>query len=118
MKMKRENWMREGEHEFTKSNNMKLASYSEVCNWIVECWNQISEDVIKNRFKKAKICCYEDEIENHYNSDTDIQECDEIQFGCDEAPCDEADDINLLVNDLNEKCTIEFISDDEFDGFN
>ena len=40
------------------------------------------------------------------------------QFDCDEVPCDKADDINLLVNDLNEKCTIEFISDDEFDGFN
>ena len=62
-------------------------------------------------------------MENHYDSDTDIEECDEIQFDCDEVPCDEehcdeADDINLLVNDLNEKCTIEFISDDEFDGFN
>ena len=34
MKMKWENWMREGEHEFTKSNKVKRASYSEVCNWI------------------------------------------------------------------------------------
>ena len=65
--------MREGEHEFTKNNKMKLASYSEICNWIVECWNQISEDVIKNRFRKAKICCYDDEMETHYDSDANIQ---------------------------------------------
>ena len=77
MKMKSKNWMREGKHEFTKSNKMKRASYSEVCNWIVECWNKISEYVIKNGFKKAKIC-YEDEMGNHYDSDIDIEECDEI----------------------------------------
>ena len=69
--------MKHGEHEFTKSNKMKRASYAEVCNWIVRSWDLITEKIKKNGFKKAKICDYE----NHYESDTDIES---EQIGYDE----------------------------------
>ena len=144
-KMKNEwyNWMKYGEHEFTKSNKIKRASYAQVCNWIVRSWDLVNEDVVRNGFKKAGICDYE----NHYESDTDIES---EQIGCDEMDCEvngdrvntddvnkvlnrddlrdeineneviveqEQNDIDVLVNDLNEKCTIEFIEDENFNGF-
>ena len=66
MKKHWDNWMKEGEHQFTKSNKMKRASYSEVCCWIVQSWENVSVETIKNGFKKSQICYHhEDPIHLH-----------------------------------------------------
>ena len=120
MKKHWDNWMKEGEHHFTKSNKMKRASYSEVCKWIVESWKKIDEITVKKGFQVSKICDYEGAMET--DSETEIEDnCD--KENCDIDCCDEVDfdDVNNdridLSEDFNEKCSIDFVSDDEFDGF-
>lgn len=66
MRDKWDEWMKKGIHEFTKSNKMKRASYSEVCCWIVQSWENVSVETIKNGFKKSQICYHhEDPIHLH-----------------------------------------------------
>ena len=36
-----------GYHNFTKGKNMKRASYTEVCHWIMKSWNIITLVCIK-----------------------------------------------------------------------
>ena len=141
-------WMKEGVHEFTKSKKMKRASYSTVCHWIVQSWKNVSEETIKNGFKKSKICVYdlvdlhdknkqvndcdensddtEIECDEVNDDDTEIEECDKDDSQDTEMSNDEVDNdfdeenydqIDQLDKDLNEKCTIEFIDDEEFNGF-
>ena len=79
---------------------MKKASYLDVCNWIVNCWNDVTPEVIKNGFKKSNVNYYDDSrVVDEIDSDSDS---DSIE------PPDE-----LL--DLLKEFTIE--SDEEFDGF-
>lgn len=69
-----EKWMAEGHHSYTKSGKMRRASYAKICEWIKEAWDEISENTIKNSFKKAKIV---DEIDYDCSSDDEsADECD------------------------------------------
>lgn len=45
--------MLNGFHEYTKSGRQKRASLVEVCNWILECWNEVTVDCVKNGFAKS-----------------------------------------------------------------
>ena len=81
-----------GYHSYTNNGNMRRASYSEVCKWIKESWDEVSVECIKNGFRKAEICDYE------VNS-------------CDESTDDECDEIIEALE------SFEVESDEDFDGF-
>jgi hypothetical protein len=101
LRNKWEKWMREGYHTYTKSNIMRKATYSEVCNWIKECWDEITTDCVKNGFKSAGICDYETE----FTLDCDVTN---------DADCDE-DEEEMPEELLQILETFETHS--EFDGF-
>lgn len=49
-----EQWMSDNNvHTYTKSGRMRRASYSEICQWILESFEAVSVDCIKNGFKRA-----------------------------------------------------------------
>ena len=41
---------------------MRKASFSEVCEWIVEAWSLVTTSLVKNWFYKAKIISNDEEI--------------------------------------------------------
>ena len=95
-----EKWMVSGYHEYTRGGKMKKASYVEVCNWIINSWNDINPEVIKNGFKKSNVKYYEDsEVVEDIDSNSDSEDI---------VPPDE-------IMDLLDDFTTE--SDEEFDGF-
>ena len=53
-----EKWMINGVKEYTKSGNLKKASYEEICRWISEAWLAVPSSAIKNGFKKTTIDFY------------------------------------------------------------
>lgn len=53
-----ENWMINGYKEYTKSGNLKRASYEEICKWIGKAWEEVPVTVIKNGFRKTSIDFY------------------------------------------------------------
>jgi hypothetical protein len=107
MRLKWEKWLREGIHTFTKSGKMRRATYIEICQWIVDVWNEITPICIKNGFKRAELNCYENE-ETQENSESETDSDTEI----------EDNDCNYLENyrEIFESFQIE--SDEEFEGFN
>ena len=101
-----EQWMMNGYHSFTKSGNMKRASYSEICNWIMKSWEEISPNCIKNGFKKAMI----EEYDDLQNSDSsDISNDEEVEDITDGIP-------NSFVQ-LLDSMTVESDEDEDFEGF-
>ena len=48
-----------GYYSFTNSGSIKNVSYIEICQWIDECWNEITPNCIINGFKATNICEYE-----------------------------------------------------------
>ena len=95
-------------HTFTKSGNMKRASYAEVCRWIVESWDEVRPETIIKGFKKV----FDENIE------------DLVRMGL-EPEAEEDNDDEPHMNDLlalseeDREAFDEphFISDEEFDGF-
>ncbi|KAF0985426.1 hypothetical protein HZS_6982 [Henneguya salminicola] len=39
--------------EYARTGNMKRASYTEVCGWISEAWTSVTNECVKNGFRKA-----------------------------------------------------------------
>ncbi|KAF0986714.1 hypothetical protein HZS_2066 [Henneguya salminicola] len=39
--------------EYASPGNMKRASYAKVCNWISEAWTSVTNESVKNGFRKA-----------------------------------------------------------------
>lgn len=50
-----ENWMTTGEKSFTATGRMRRASYSTVCQWVLQAWNAVPDTAIINGFIKANI---------------------------------------------------------------
>ncbi len=99
--------MIEGIHTFTKTGRMRRASYADVCNWIVECWKEITPQCIKNGFKCGGLHDYGDSNDsqsNENNCDTDDEESDE-----------EFDPSLTQFSEILEAFHTE--SDEDFDGF-
>ena len=67
MRNKWDKWMVEGFHTFTKTGKTRRASYSEVCQQIVNSWSKITVNCIKNGFKKSLICDYPTEDLEDYS---------------------------------------------------
>jgi len=74
-----EKWMIEGYHTFTNGGKMRKASFSEVCEWIVEAWSLVTTSCVKNGFYKAKIVCDDEEIIGN-SSDFEWTEEEDINF--------------------------------------
>lgn len=75
LRNKWEQWMINGYEEYTKSGNLKRASYQEVAKWISEAWEEVPVETIKNGFKKTTIKFYGDE--NNNDNETDYEEIDD-----------------------------------------
>ncbi|KAF0989686.1 hypothetical protein HZS_7904, partial [Henneguya salminicola] len=39
--------------EYASTGNMKWASYAKVCGWISEAWTSVTNECVKNGFRKA-----------------------------------------------------------------
>ena len=96
-----EQWMVNGIHSFTKSGRMRRASYLDVCNWVLESWNQVTPECVK----KAKVHNY-DELSTSPN-ESDFLSSDESETGL------ESDLVQY--SDILE--AFHYESDEEFDGF-
>ena len=90
-----------GYHEYTKSGKTKRASYVEVCNWIINSWNDINSNVIKIGFKKSNV--------KFYDNSEDIGE---ISSDSDSTDIEIPDEIMEMVEEFSTE------SDEEFNGFN
>jgi ribosomal protein L37E len=105
-----ENWMVNGVKSFTKTNRMRHATCEEVCKWVLESWNEVTPECVKNGFKRAKLHDYCDNDINQSNEDNTDNDSDETD--CDD---EELDLISDQYSDILEAFRIE--SDEEFDGF-
>ena len=48
-------WMVSGDHTFTAAGNMRAASLTTVCEWVVKSWDNISIELVQKSFKKCGI---------------------------------------------------------------
>ena len=48
-------WMVSGDHTFTNAGNMRAASLTTVCEWVVKSWENINTESIQKSFKKCGI---------------------------------------------------------------
>jgi len=110
IRKKWENWMVNGVKSFTKTNRMTHATCEEVCKWVLESWNGVTPECVKNGFKRAKLHDYCDNDISQSNEDNTDNDSDETD--CDD---EELDLISDQYSDILEAFRIE--SDEEFDGF-
>ncbi|GFV35830.1 pogo transposable element with KRAB domain [Trichonephila clavipes] len=50
-----EQWMSDGEKNYTKTGKLKRASYENVPRWVLKAWNDVAETTVKNAFRKCNI---------------------------------------------------------------
>ncbi|KAF0987347.1 hypothetical protein HZS_8083 [Henneguya salminicola] len=91
-------------NEYASTGNMKRASYAEVCGWIGEAWTSVTNESVKNGFRKA--------LYETWNEEAGDAE--------DEREGDEEDesvgtDVSEMLVDIIE--SFEIHSDDDFQGF-
>jgi hypothetical protein len=112
-----EKWMLEGIHTFTKSGIMKRASYSVVCNWIVDSWKEITVECIKNGFRRAGLCNYnESNLED--SDDTIIYEEDDNDSDKENSGMTEVMAFKSSLGKYSEILeAFNIDSDEDFDGF-
>ncbi|GFU93982.1 uncharacterized protein TNCV_4503851 [Trichonephila clavipes] len=49
-----EQWMSDGEKNYTKTGKLKRASYENVSRWVLKAWNDVAETTVKNAFRKCE----------------------------------------------------------------
>lgn len=96
-----EEWMVHGYKEYTKSGNLKRASYEEICRWISESWQDVPVSAIKNGFKKTSINFYGENNE----PDNDVDEEEMIDISEDKHSEDQA---------VRDKLVDIFLDDENF----
>ncbi|KAF4802953.1 pogo transposable element with KRAB domain-like protein [Turdus rufiventris] len=98
-------WMVEGEHFYTKTGRLCRASYSTVCQWILDAWSEITATAIIRGFAKADIIpgLTSDGIESTKSDDSDREDTGDVSSGLLDAPI-----APLLISDTE---------DEEFKGF-
>jgi len=74
-------WMTSGSASLTKNGNLKKPDYGVMCQWIIDCWNEIPESLVIKSFKKCGISnlmngsednlLYETEDENNNEDNND-----------------------------------------------
>jgi len=64
-------WMLDGNMiSLTKGGNRRKPTFSKVCEWIVNAWNEITLSTIQNGFSKAGIHTYDKSIQDANPIDT------------------------------------------------
>ncbi|CAG8847952.1 19729_t:CDS:2, partial [Gigaspora margarita] len=78
LKMAKRVWMSNSSNDLTEKGNLKCADLNTVCHWVLNTWEDISEDIIIRLFKKCSISNCLSGSENHliYESDEDSEEED------------------------------------------
>jgi hypothetical protein len=85
---------------------MRHASYLDVCNWILKCWEAVSVETIQNGFRKS---LNEEVEENEESSDESEEESNDE---------DRLQRLELLPEETQEAFdNLHFVTDDDFDGF-
>ncbi|CAG8850730.1 29661_t:CDS:2, partial [Gigaspora margarita] len=71
-------WMSNGGNDLTDKGNLKRADLNTVCRWVLNAWEDISEDIIIRSFKKYGIsnCLSGSEDYLIYKPDKDSEEED------------------------------------------
>ncbi|CAG8850563.1 40012_t:CDS:2, partial [Gigaspora margarita] len=71
-------WMSNGGNGLTEKENLKRADLNTVCHWVLNAWEDISEDIIIRLFKKCGIsnCLSGSEDYLIYESNEDSEEDD------------------------------------------
>ena len=85
MRLKWSEWMATGEPVLTKMGRRKKVDLPTICNWILQSWEDIPEDVVRRSFLKTGIANKLDGTED------DLIWCDKVGEGEDEADDDEDD---------------------------
>ena len=63
MRIKWEEWLLNGDREYTRTGKCKGASYEMVAQWVSEVWREMSRDIIKRSFIETGIQdCDDDEV--------------------------------------------------------
>ena len=50
MRRKWAEWLADGECQYTRSGNRRSASYTQVADWVSQCWKDLDKDFIKRSF--------------------------------------------------------------------
>ncbi|GFV37974.1 pogo transposable element with KRAB domain [Trichonephila clavipes] len=86
-----EQWMSDGEKNYTKTGKLKRASYENVSRWVLKAWNDVAETTVKNAIRKCNVIVknYSDDEESLLSSDSDVLREDLINLFISES--DESD---------------------------
>ena len=85
-------WMIGGEKTYTKGGSMRSPTMPEVCQWVINSWNQLKVEAIVKAFKKCGISNALDGTEDEELwDDTDEEAADDVHT----TPVDEFDDIHV-----------------------
>src|SRR6266511_2806754 len=76
-------WMANSDARQTVKGNLRRAKLSDVCGWVKESWNNISDDIIINSFKTCKIS---NPINENINEEFEI-----IEISDDDSKDDDSD---------------------------
>ena len=98
-----EKWMTEGLHTFTISGKMRRVSHAEVCRWVMQAWDAIPVETIKNGFRKARILGNG----NENNTDSEAEEANDTED--ENLDFERAPEIIAMFNSDTEE--------EDFDGF-
>ena len=110
-------WMVSGDHTFTAAGNMCAASLTNVCEWVVKSWDNISIESVQKSFKKCGISNAMDGTEDDLLWLDDEEEDSNVStelpvITAENDPYDDqvsGQEWNLLFNDSKDE--------DEFNGF-
>lgn len=69
MRRKWEEWISDGEKEFTKNGNRKKVSYELICRWVSETWKEISTELLVKSFEVTGLILDTNGSENYKMTD-------------------------------------------------
>ncbi|GFT91823.1 hypothetical protein TNCV_575921 [Trichonephila clavipes] len=86
-----EQWMSDGEKNYTKTGKLKRAFYEKVSRGVLKAWNDVAETTVKNAFRKCYIIVKNDSDDEAslLSSDSDVLREDLINLFISES--DESD---------------------------
>ncbi|KAF4797972.1 pogo transposable element with KRAB domain-like protein [Turdus rufiventris] len=101
-----ENWKVEGEHSYTNTGRLRRASYSTVCQWILDAWSQVTPATVIRGFARADIIPgfnTSDGIESAEADDSEDEDMGDTGLGLLDATI-----AQLMISDTE---------DEDFEGF-
>ncbi|KAF0985279.1 hypothetical protein HZS_1066 [Henneguya salminicola] len=90
--------------EYASTGNIKQASYAQVCGWISEAGTSVTNECVKNGFRKAL----------HETGKEEAGDAEDERKGDDEDESVETDVPKMLVDIIE---SFEIHSDNDFEGF-